>query len=257
MKQSLATRSPRRGWTPITQPVRLPEPAGRHSAALLLSVPLGFGLLISFEAITGKSLSPLTWYLIRASGITLYLLFWATVVLGLTLTTHTFDRMIGRGNAYSLHTYLTQLSYAFLAIHLLGLATDSYLVFSVADLIGPFHAPSKEPWTGMGVLAMWLFIVVAVTAASRRYVPYPVWRMLHGLAFPLFLLSMLHGIGAGSDSANSWVQAMYVFTASTVFGLTLLRVWTWSGHRKDQSQREDAVTGNAGTARHSGGYGSR
>ncbi len=197
-------------------------------------------MLIALATVTGRSLSPLSWYLIRASGITLYLLFWATVMLGLTLTTHTFDRLIGRGNSYSLHTYLSHLSYAFLAIHLLGLAVDNYLVYSVEELIVPFRSPTAEPWTGFGVISMWLFLVLVVTATSRRYIPYRIWRFLHILAFPLFLLSALHGIGAGTDTQKWGIQLMYVFTTSTVVGLMLLRAWTMGNRRAKVQGEQDA-----------------
>ena len=190
----------------------------------IIAVPAGFAFLAVASTIRPFKLNPFVWYLTRATGITLYLLIWATVVLGLGVTTRYFDGWLSKGATYSLHTYLPRLAYAFLAAHLLGLVVDEFMPFSISALIAPFRSPAPEPWTGFGVIGMYLFLVIVVTVALRRYIPYRIWRFLHWLAFPLYVLALLHGIGSGADTGSFWVQGMYLVTASTVLMLTFVRL---------------------------------
>ena len=219
----------------LTQPVRLPEPAGGFSSGLFLAVPAFFGVMITVSAVTGWSLSPASWLLARATGLTLYLLFWGTVVIGLLLTTRSLDRVVSKSTLLSLHSYVSRLAYAFLAGHLLSLVIDQHLPFSIEQLVVPFGAPSVEPWTGFGTLAMYLFVVIVVSVSLRRYIPYQVWRFLHVLAFPMFALSLLHGFGAGSDSGSRIVQALYLLTSATVLFLSFLRLTSWNGRGQTHS----------------------
>lgn len=173
-------------------------------------------------------MSPTSWFLARATGLTLYLLFWGTVVIGLLLTTRSFNSVVRKSTLLSLHSYLSRLAYAFLAGHLLSLVIDEHMTFSIEELIVPFNAPSTEPWTGFGTLAMYLFIVIVVSVSLRRYIPYRVWRFLHVLAFPMFALSLMHGIGAGADSSSLAIQVIYGLTAATVLFLSFLRLTSWN-----------------------------
>lgn len=207
----------------VTEPVRVPEPAGRLSSGLLLLTPLAFIVLVIASALLDRSLSPLSWYLARATGIMLYLLFWGSVMAGLLLTTRIAGRAINRSSLLSLHAYFNHLAYAFLAGHLFSLIVDPYVRFSVIELVAPFKAPTVEPWTGFGVIAMYLFFVVVATASFRRYIPYRVWRFLHVLAFPMYALSLVHSIKAGSDSGSTVMIALYATTAALVFALSLWR----------------------------------
>ena len=227
MKRSLRTRLRRRKYRPVTEPVHLPQAAGGLSTALFLAVPIGFAVMVAYSMFSNRSLSPMSWYLTRATGITLYFLFWGIVALGLLQTTRVLDRIASKATLLSLHIYLSQLAYAFLAGHLLSLIVDRHLPFSVTQLLTPFDAPTAEPWTGFGILAMYLFVVVVASASLRRYIPYGVWRFLHTLAFPMYALSLLHGIGAGASSGAPLMQAIYLLTAAGVVLLGLLRLATW------------------------------
>ena len=63
-------------------PVRV-EPAHGYRLAALLGATALLAALAGIALATDRSLSPLTWYIARASGVALYLLLWGTVALGL------------------------------------------------------------------------------------------------------------------------------------------------------------------------------
>jgi sulfoxide reductase heme-binding subunit YedZ len=150
---------------------------------------------------------------------TLYLLLWLSTLLGLGLTTTLLDRFGGRAVIYSLHRFATSLAYGFLALHLLSLAADPSVPFGPAALLVPFAAPWREPWTGFGVLAGELSVVIGASFGLRRLTGYRVWRALHWLTFPLFGLGLAHGFGAGTDSGTPWARAIYLLTGLSVVWL--------------------------------------
>jgi sulfoxide reductase heme-binding subunit YedZ len=201
-----------------------PEPAGGWATATLLGASLLVVIVVVGATLSGRSPSPITWYLARASGMTLYLLLWLSTLLGLGLTTTLLDRFGGRGVIYSLHGYATALAYGFLALHLLSLAADQRVPFGPAALLVPFASPWREPWTGFGVLAGELFIAIGASFSLRRFTGYRFWRALHWLTFPVFGLGLAHGIGAGTDSETVWAQTVYLFTALAVVWLTGYRI---------------------------------
>jgi predicted ferric reductase len=201
-----------------------PEPAGGWAIATLVGATLLVVIVGLGAALSGRSPSPITWYLARASGLTLYLLLWLSTVLGLGLTTTLLDRFGGRGLIFSLHGFATAVAYGFLALHLLSLAADRAVPFGPAALLVPFVSPWREPWTGFGVLAGELLVAIGASFGLRRITGYRFWRALHWLAFPLFGLGLAHGIGAGTDRGTIWAQTIYLVTGLAVVWLTGYRI---------------------------------
>jgi predicted ferric reductase len=199
---------------------------------------LAFGGIVFAASRSAWLLSPFTWYLTRAAGITLYLLLWLTTALGLGLTTSLLDRFGGRAVIYSLHRYATELAYGFLALHLLSLALDQTIAFRPVTLLAPFVSPWREPWTGLGVVAAQLMVIIGVSFALRRWIGQRGWRVLHTLGLPMYLLSLIHAIGAGSDADSRWLQLTYALTSLSILWLASYRVFRGSSRaRPDWSPR--------------------
>jgi sulfoxide reductase heme-binding subunit YedZ len=125
---------------------------------------------------------------------------------------------------FSLHAFVTRLSYAMLALHLGSLALDAAMPFGPRPRAGALAWGWREPWTGLGVLAAWLVILLGVSGGLRRLIGTRAWRAVHWLTFPLYGMALLHGIGAGSDSGTIWGQVLYLATGSVVLCLTLYRL---------------------------------
>jgi hypothetical protein len=173
--------------------------------------------------LTGASLSPLTWYVARSSGVTLYAALWLTVMLGLGMTTTLFDRVLGRALVLSLHRYVTDLSYSLLALHMVALALDIYVPFGPADLFMPFHAMGGDVWVGLGVLTAWGTAAVGVSFSLRRWIGQRGWRLLHYGSFPLYVVALFHGLGAGTDARSRYLLVFYIATLASVFFLCSVR----------------------------------
>jgi len=205
-------------------PATPPEPAATYPRrAFIVTLTGGLLLWVAARGLDVK-LSPLTWYLARASGVTLYLLLWLAAVTGLGLTTKALDRYGGRGQIYSLHVFAIELGLSFLTLHLLSLAADQTVKYGPAAVFVPFAASWREPWTGFGVIAGYLGVAVAGSFLLGRFVSYRLWRALHWLTLPLYALALAHGVGAGSDAGTPWAMVLYLVTASIVALLLATRL---------------------------------
>jgi methionine sulfoxide reductase heme-binding subunit len=202
-----------------------PEPAGGFAVAALAGGALLVAGLVVAAVASGRSVSPVTWYVARASGFALYLLLWVSTLAGLGLTTGLLERWLDRGVVFSLHAFATQLAYGFLALHLLSLAADPTVRFGPRELLVPFASGVREPWTGLGLLAGQLTVVIGASFAVRQRIGSKAWRALHWLTFPLFALGLLHGLGAGTDARQPWAELLYLTTGSLVVGFTLYRLF--------------------------------
>jgi predicted ferric reductase len=204
--------------------------------------------LIGAAAILGRSVSPVTWYIARASGIMVYLVLWLSVMAGLGLTTSLLDGWGGRGMVFSLHAFTTRLAYGFLALHLLSLAADPTVRFGPADLVVPFAAAPREPWTGLGVLAGELTVLIGVSFAVKQVIGQRAWRALHWLTFPLYALALLHGIGAGTDTQTPWMTALYLSTGAAVLLFSCYRLLRGGKRTRDPLPRRMSARRAAGGA---------
>lgn len=214
-----------RAWSTRTVPAAAPpSPAGGYPYGLLAAVSGVMVALVAVSHFAGLGLSPLTWYLARASGITLYLLLWASMMLGIGLTTKFLDKRLSRAVVFSLHGYVTALSYAFLALHVLSLVADQYESFSLADVLIPFHASAREPWTGLGVIAAWLLLLIAFSSSLRTLTGYRAWRLTHWVSFPLYAMALAHSVGGGTDGFVRPVFMMYLGTTALFVVVFAIRI---------------------------------
>src|SRR5204863_6757633 len=112
---------------------------------------------------------------------------------------------------------------ALIAIHVATIAIDSFLPFSVLDLVVPFMANYRPLWTGLGIAAAELLLALAVTNHYRKRLPYRFWRMAHYFNLVVWLSATVHGISTGTDRSAPWLLAVYAPAAAVVAGLLTLR----------------------------------
>jgi methionine sulfoxide reductase heme-binding subunit len=166
----------------------------------------------------------MTWYVARASGMVAFALLTTTIVLGLVMSGRARLRRWPRFAVEDVHRFASLLTWSFVGIHALALVADSYLPFSVLDLVVPGIAPYRPLATALGVVAVELLAALAVANLLRKRLSHRVWRRTHYLNFAVWLLALGHGVTAGSDSDTSWALALYVLSAGLVAGLTAWRV---------------------------------
>ena len=163
------------------------------------------------------------WYVERAGGILAYALLSGSLMLGLLLSGKAKLPRWPRFALEDVHRFVGLLAGTFIFIHVGALLVDSYLPFSLANILIPGTAPYRPISVAFGVIAAELLVALAVTNHYRKALSYRFWRRAHYLNFAVWLLALVHGIAAGTDRGTTWGLALYIGTASVVAGLTASR----------------------------------
>lgn len=164
------------------------------------------------------------WYLIRSSGVVAYLLLTGSMLWGLLLSTRLVKAMVPPALALALHRSLSWLSVGVAGFHAFALLFDHYYQYTLLDLLFGFAGPYRPFWVGLGSLAFYAAFLISLSFSLRGWIGAKLWRRLHYLTFPLYGMVTLHGIMAGSDSANPGMQGLYLGSVGLVLFLTLFRI---------------------------------
>ena len=161
--------------------------------------------------------------LARATGLATYVLLTVSVLAGLVVKSRPFGRAIKPASATQLHRTLALLSLSALAVHGLALVLDRSIEIGLGALLVPGLAPYRPLWTGIGVLAGELMLLVYVSFALRKRIGIKNWRRLHYTTYLAFARATAHGVMAGTDSAQPWVIGLYLGAIGAVAAATAWR----------------------------------
>jgi methionine sulfoxide reductase heme-binding subunit len=167
--------------------------------------------------------NPVDWYAARAAGITAYALLSGVVLLGLTMAGKKSFARWPRFTVEDVHRFGGLLIGSFVALHIVTVAIDSWLPFTLQSLIVPFTTKYRPIWVGLGVAAAELLAALAITNHYRRRMTYGTWRRAHYLNFAVWTAAVLHGLGSGTDRSAPWSLAVYGTTVSAVAAATVWR----------------------------------
>ena len=165
--------------------------------------------------------SPLLWYLNRGTGVVLLVVFTATVVLGVLATGRSATPLWPRFVTQGLHRSLAALSVFMLVAHVVSAVVDSYVDIRWWQSFVPFGATYEPVWLALGAISLDLIAVVVATSMARARVPHRVWFLVHLSTYAAWASAMVHGLFIGTDSAESWMVAIYV-ACGAVVGLAVL-----------------------------------
>ena len=168
--------------------------------------------------------SPVDWYAVRAAGIVAYLLLSGVVILGLALAGKERLPRWPRFALEDVHRFGGLLVGSFIGLHVVTLALDAYLPFSLVDLLVPFASSFRPVWTALGVVALELTAALALANRFRGRLSYRFWRRTHYLNFVVWVAATAHGLGAGTDTSLPWILILYTPAICAVAALTLRRV---------------------------------
>ena len=164
------------------------------------------------------------WYVSRASGMVAAVLLILTLIWGLLITTKLIDRRGLPAWLTDLHRYLGGLSVVFIAVHLVALVFDNYLVFSWSDLFVPFASSWKAGPVAWGIGAFWGMVVVDGSSLVQRKMKRSLWRGLHYLSYPVAVMAALHAVQAGTDAGNIVFRVVSIGLIGVLTALTIFRI---------------------------------
>lgn len=185
----------------------------------------------------------LWWYISRAAGLMSYLLLWLSTIWGFAVGSKIFDSFLERMFTFDFHEYLSLLGLGFVGLHAIVLVLDRVEPLSLAEILLPFISSYRPFWTGIGIIAFYLSVLVTVTFYLRSRISMKTFRSIHYLSIVAYAGALFHGLYAGTDSSLPWAQIMYWGTfLSTIFFSVYWLVILWlrrrGVNRQAQVQRE-------------------
>jgi methionine sulfoxide reductase heme-binding subunit len=164
--------------------------------------------------------SEMWWYVIRASGLAAWAFASVSVLAGLGMSTG----LVAVKRARGLHAWLGGLSVVAIGLHLASLVADSYMSFSLKDVLVPFASGWRPGAVAWGVGALYLLLAVEATSLMRKWLPTKAWRTVHLASFFGFWAATMHAVTAGTDLGVPAIAGIVVATVAAVLGLLLLRI---------------------------------
>lgn len=172
----------------------------------------------------GQPLADLWWLVNRASGIVALVLISVSVMLGLAMAARALQRPAFKRAAARLHEHVALTALLAIGAHGLALLGDRWLNPGWQGITVPFALSYRPQFTGAGIIAGYLALVLGPSFYLRRRIGARRWRRLHGLIVVTWLLSVVHTLGSGSDAKQLWLRAIVVFPGIGIVYLLTLRL---------------------------------
>src|SRR5438046_1128838 len=103
----------------------------------------------------------------------------ASVVLGLALSGRVRLKRWPRFAVEDVHRFVGLLAATFIGIHVAGLLADTYVPFSLSQVLVPFASSYRPLATALGVVALELLAALALANRYRKHLSYRFWRRTH------------------------------------------------------------------------------
>jgi sulfoxide reductase heme-binding subunit YedZ len=164
------------------------------------------------------------WLAARAAGLASLGLLAVQILIGLVLS-HPTNRTTWRLSKaiFPWHEHIWVFVFAFIALHVVSLIADPYAGVGVTGAFIPGMSEYRSAPVALGTLALYAFVLTAVTARWTKLLPPGVWLVLHRFAIVVFAMSWLHGLLAGTDSPS--LEFVYVALGLAVLAATAHRYW--------------------------------
>jgi methionine sulfoxide reductase heme-binding subunit len=202
----------------------------RLSARAWLVLGAALGILIVFAtdqvvpATSAYQAQMRVWLAGRATGITAYLLLTGLVSLGLILS-HPTNQSTWKlsKRLFPWHENLFVFVVAFLVAHVVSIILDPYAGVGIAGSFIPGLSAYRSAPVALGTLGLYAALVSGITGRWTKLLPQGLWLRIHRFSLVAWIMSWMHGILAGTDSAA--LLPIYLATGLLVLAAGAYRYW--------------------------------
>ena len=161
------------------------------------------------------------WFASRAVGILAMILLGVSVAIGLTMSGRLAPRPGLPAKLKHFHESATLVTLGLIGAHAGLLLFDSHLRPGLAGITLPFALGYRPAFTGIGIIAGWLAAILGLSFYARKWIGVKTWRFMHRFTIVVYLLTVAHVIGSGTDARSPWMGALLTgLTAPIVFAFT-------------------------------------
>lgn len=165
------------------------------------------------------------WLLSRSTGIVSLFALSFSCVFGVLLASRPLRGSLRPAWVLALHRHAALLFFAFLVLHLLGLALNSFLRFSLLDLFVPLQSRYRAVPVTFGIIAFYLTLAVQVSSRFLlKKISRSTWKSIHLSSYAAFVLVLAHSFLAGTDASSRVLVAVVFLASGCLAMLAALRV---------------------------------
>ncbi|MFN8216445.1 MAG: ferric reductase-like transmembrane domain-containing protein [Solirubrobacterales bacterium] len=181
------------------------------------------------------------WLASRASGLLALGLITVSVGLGLAMAGRVMRRPGLSKKLLAIHEQTALAGLIAIGVHGITLLGDPWLHPGVAGIAVPFAMSFKTAFTGLGIIGGYLAALLGLSYYVRRRIGAKLWRKAHRATVVVYLLGLVHALGAGTDATAVWFRWWVMVTTPVIGGLFVYRVLS---ERARRQAREKAALGN-------------
>ena len=195
------------------------------------------------------------WLASRATGIVAMVFLTFTVIVGLAqggnllggFSTRFRERHgIKARDLTRIHEYASLAAIVLILSHGLLLLGDPWLSPTLTQIAVPFKLNYRPFYTGLGITAGWITVLLGLSYYMRDRIGQRRWKTIHRFTILGYALSIIHVLGAGTDSGAAWLRYPMLVSTCVVALLFSLRVTSsrnakpaaTASARPQQQQRE-------------------
>lgn len=167
---------------------------------------------------------PVLWFLNRGTGMILLVLMTLSVVLGVLSARSRAGRGTPGFVRNVLHRNVSLLAVSMLVVHVVSAVVDAYVDIRWWDALVPWGGVYQPVWLGLGALALDLLLAVTLTSLLRTRLPHGAWRLVHWAGYLAWAVSLVHGLGIGTDKDAAWSVMITVGCGVAVVLAVVLRI---------------------------------
>lgn len=171
------------------------------------------------------------WIVSRSAGIVAFVLVTISVFLGLTMAGKPYRQPGLTRSLKALHEQTALAALVALAVHGLGILLDPWLKPGIVGVTVPFAIGLHRFWIGFGIIAGYLAVLLGLSFYFRRQIGPRRWRAAHRATIAVYLLGLVHALGAGSDTSSPLFLLWVVGSGIPIAMLFAYRVMSTRGFR--------------------------
>ena len=164
------------------------------------------------------------WLASRASGLVALALITLSVTLGLAMAGRVSREPRLRRALLSVHEHAAVAGLIAIAVHGITLLGDTWLHPGPVGISVPFAMDYKPLFTGLGIVAGYLAAALGLSFYARRKIGNKLWRKLHRATILVYVLAVVHTLGAGSDASEPWLRVAMLVTGAPILYLLVVRM---------------------------------
>ena len=131
------------------------------------------------------------------------------MLIGLTLATGLGGSPQTRRRLVAFHEQTALASLIAIALHGVALLPDKFLKPGLDGLLIPFAIDYRPAYVAAGIVGGYLAALLGLSFYARRRIGGKRWRNLHRATPVVYVLGLVHTLGAGTDAGSTWLQGLH------------------------------------------------